>query len=82
MPKQRLWSLSSRSSQLLVFFSRLVLLRAVAALQGVDSSAPLNDVCAVIYLLASQFENQWKAPYATSYEPSGIFYPCALHQAI
>lgn len=63
-----------------VFFSRLVLLWAVAALQGADSSGPLNDVCAMIYPLASQFENQWKAPYATSCKPSGIFYPCALHQ--
>lgn len=64
----------------LVFLSRLVLLWAVAALQGVDFRGPLNDVCAMIYPLASQFENQWKAPFATSCEPSGIFYPCALHQ--
>lgn len=73
-------SLSLPSS--VVFFSRLVLLCAVAALQGVDSSGPLNDVCAVIYPLASQFENQWKAPYATSCESSSVFYPCALHQPI
>lgn len=82
VPKQRLWSLSSRFPSSVVFFSRLVLLWAVAALQGVDSSGPLNDVCAIIYPLASQFENQWKAPYATSCEPSGIFYPCARHQPI
>lgn len=71
-------SLSLPSS--VVFFSRLVLLWAVATLQGADSSRPPNDVCAMIYLLASQFENQWKASYATSCEPYGTFYPCALHQ--
>lgn len=42
-------SLSLPSS--VVFLSRLVLLWAVAALQGVDFSGPLNDVCAMIYPL-------------------------------
>lgn len=38
--------------------------------------------CAVMYLLASKFEKWWKAPYETSFEPSGNFYLFALHQTM
>lgn len=86
LPKQTPEAFSSRLPPSLisfaVFFSRLAQLWAVCSFAGTGVSGPCSVGSCAAMQLASIRRKQWKVPSEAAREPSGNFYPLALHQTL